>query len=96
MKGITVISTENSLSVDFGDYSNQTLNGVKIPEKKTYQKKWVEIEVSGGVVYAQLFYYSLSFPVCFEGSAGLKIDSIDGTPPSSNSDLYDKLKTLIA
>lgn len=93
MANIVVVSTTNSIKVDFGVYAN-TL-GIS---KKTWHKSDVHFGLNPSNEYVTVLEFRVpSFAVSFDGSSStLQIDSINGVAPTSNSDLYDKLIALIA
>jgi hypothetical protein len=90
MANISVVSTTNSIKVDFGDYASSVgvTKGIWRKDKVRFNLRSDFIEVIAqnengfGVVYTTSGNY-------------LIIDTIDGVSPTSNSDLYDKLCTLI-
>lgn len=95
MANIVVTSTTNSIEVDFGAYA-----GGDIPKKRTYSKSktifYMTLEPSDAKVTV-LSEGSPVWQLAYTATTGCFIvDSINGASPSSNSDLYDKLKALIA
>jgi hypothetical protein len=95
MANIVITSTENSIEVDFGIYS-----GSGIPKKRTYQKNktifFMSLEESDTMVTV-LSEGSPPWNLAYTATTGCFIvDFIDGAAPISNSDLYNKLKALIA
>ena len=95
MANVVVTSTTNSIKVDFGVYA-----GGAIPKKRTYN-------IGKTIFYMSLEPSDAMVTVLSEGSPQWNlaytattdcfiVDSINGSAPSSNSDLYDKLIALIA
>lgn len=98
MAFITVISTANSIKVDFGVYSGAPVSTGSIPKKRCFRKEYIvfTLVADESLIEAATIYNSLTFPVTFNGAAGtFKVDTIDGIAPTSNTDLYDKLIALI-
>ena len=93
MANIVVTSTTNTILVDFGVYS--TSLGIS---KAVWQKVDVRFELKDGNTFVNvLVNQKPSFAVSFDGSTNtLQVDTVGGVAPTSNSDLYDKLTTLIA
>lgn len=98
MANIVVVSTTNSIKVDFGTYGG-TDNSVAgtIPSKQVYRKEHVTFKIQSSIVYALLLDFGLQFPLSYNGAGStMQVDTVDGASPSSDSDLYDKLIALIA
>lgn len=91
MANIVITSTTNTISVQFNDYS--TMLGM---QEGTWAKHAITaiIWVNG---YISIFIDDeKEWQVSFDGSGtSLQIDTIDTVTPTSNSDLYNKLKVLI-
>jgi len=92
MANIVVTSTTNTIKVEFNAYastigtSKGTWNKTRITFELKYSDTFVKVLVIGEPNWA----------VSFDGSTGtLQIDSVNGVAPTSNSDLYDKLITLL-
>ena len=92
MAKIIVISTTNSVRITFGDYST-SLNMSNGTWRKSHVMNFllrddgVLVDIEG----------QPDWLVSFDGSGTtFQIDSVDGVAPTSNSDLYDKLITLIS
>ena len=99
MAFITVISTTNSIKVDFGTYSGSAISTGNVPKKRAFQKREITFTLvpDESMIECNTSYNKLTFPVSFDGSIGiLKVDSIDGATPTTNSHLYDLLVALIA
>ncbi len=99
MAYITVVSTANSIIVDFGVYSGNSASSGVIPNKRIFQKNNVVFSLLNNNEYieAVTIYNNLTFPITFNGATGtFKVDSINGVAPNDNSDLYYKLIELIA
>ena len=95
MANIVVTSTTNSIEVDFGVYA-----GGSIPKKRTYNKHktifFFTLEPSDAFVSA-ISEGSPEWHLAYTATTDCFIvDSINASAPTSNSDLYDKLKALIA
>lgn len=92
MANITIVSTTNSLKVEFNTYST-VLNIIK----GTWSKEHILSVLlrADGVLISILDEHD--WLVSYNGSIGtFQIDLIDGIAPISNSDLYDKLIALIS
>lgn len=91
MANITIVSTTNSIQVDFGDYSSSI--GVTCG---SYNKAAINhISCDADVIFIYLINGGV-WKVDFDGSNAYKIDSVDSVAPTDNSDLYQKLIALIA
>jgi len=95
MANIVITSTANSIEVDFGAYA-----GGSIPKKRTYNKSktvfFFTLEPSDAFVSA-VSEGSNQWNLAYTATTDCFIvDTVAGASPSSNSDLYDKLKALIA
>ena len=94
MANIVIVSTTNSIEVDFNVLSTAVdmKAGAWRKEDVTFirQANHVRGEING----------QKEWFVSFDGNTTdlptLQIDSIDTVPPTSNLDLYNKLKALIA
>jgi len=101
MAYMVMVSTTNSIKVDNGVYSGVSGALGVIQKKATFLKSEVfRFSLAPDESYVQILFKSRDnsyFLLSFDGSSGtLKVDSIDGVAPTSNSDLYDKLIALIA
>lgn len=91
MANVIVTSTTNSILIDFGAYYPAIINTRKIALTKahiifSYRSNFVELHIEPN-----------DLAISFEGGENtMKVDSINGVAPTSNSDLYDKLIALIA
>lgn len=100
MAYIVMTSTINSIKVDNGVYSGVS-GALGIMQKKaTFRKdELFRFSLSPDESYVQVLFKSMDnayFLFSWDGAAGtLKVDSIDGVAPTSNSDLYDKLIALL-
>lgn len=92
MPNISVTTTTNLFIVDFGDYC--TSLGVK---KGSWPKKnnmYLHLLCDDAAVLIK-FDEDREWTISHDGLVGLQIDSVDGVAPSSNLDLYNKLKTAL-
>ncbi len=95
MANIVVTSDSKTITVDFGIYESKVdakgvvvfqksmLSSVKVVNDETY----VKVNMNGGANSWYVHYTT--------GTEYMIIDSIDGTPPTSLSDLRDKIKALM-
>ena len=94
MANIIIVSTTNSIEAEFNDMSiTADMNGgAWRKEDVTFIRKTNHIR---GEINGQKEWF-----VSFDGNATdlptFQIDSIDAVAPTSNLDLYNKLKALIA
>jgi len=97
MAYITIISTINSIQVDFGTYSGITTSTGPIPKKRTFQKNTIVFSLNNdNYIEAQTIYNNLTFPISTHAIPGtFIIDSINNQIPLDNLDLYNKLISLI-
>jgi hypothetical protein len=101
MAYLVITSTTNTIKIDNGVYSGVSGSLGVIQKKVTFRKDDVfRFSLSPDESYFQVLYKSRSnssFALSFDGASGtLKVDSVDGVAPTSNSDLYDKMVALIA
>ncbi len=94
-------STTNSIICDNGAYSGLSGALGVMQKKATFLKSEVfRFSLSPDESYVQVLFKSrenAQFLFSWDGATGtLKLDSINGVAPTSNSDLYDKLIALIA
>jgi hypothetical protein len=91
MADLVVTSTTNSIRVTFNDasvhakMSKGTWNKTRITFQLSQDDSYVRVLVIGEPAWA----------VSYDGVGGLKIDTVNGDVPTSNSDLYDKLTAII-
>lgn len=97
MANIVITSDTKSVIVDFGDFANLSqVDG----RKATYKRDdisviWLEKDDAFVNVKMKDAVTTTHWKLSFSGDAGVFIvDSIDGTPPTSNTDLFDKLNAL--
>lgn len=88
-----VTSTTNTFQVEFNDLasyakmSKGTWHKSRITFQLSTESDFINVNVAG----------ESSWAVSYNGSVNtLQIDSVNAAAPSSNSDLYDKLKNLIS
>lgn len=92
MANIVITSTTNSIKVDFGAYSS-VLDG---QTAGCYQKRDIRFYKLSDRVMADVM-GEKEWPVVYTSTSGcFIIDSIDGSAPTSNADLYTKLIAMIA
>jgi hypothetical protein len=91
MANLTVITTTGSILVDFGTYSTPLGISKGVWHKETLinvnlRTDGVLVDIAG----------QPDWLVSFDGKVGtFQIDSVDGVAPTSDSDLFDKLKALL-
>jgi len=93
MANVVVTVSGDIITVDFGVYGDGTIN----PLKATYDKKDITkvCEFTNHVLVSMM--QGREWQVCYTSTENyLIVDSIDAVAPSSNSDLYDKLKVLVS
>ena len=91
MANLVITSTTNSVKVDFGVLGIKHTKGVWRKEQLSFF-----LQPSNAFVIAKIL-NEVPFAVSWNGSVNtLQIDSVDGVAPTSNSDLFDKLSTIIA
>jgi hypothetical protein len=100
MANIVMTSTTNTIKCDNGVYSGVAGALGVIQKKATFRKDEVfRFSLAPDESYVQILFKSREknyFLLSFNGSTGtLQVDTIDGVAPTSNSDLYDKLVTLL-
>lgn len=94
MANLVITSSTNSIKVDFGTYSSDaqlakgawakaSIKGVVLAEGDAY----IRVDIGDGDTWNVVFSAS---------DSNLIVDSVDGTAPTSNADLYAKLIALIA
>ena len=92
MANIVITSTTNTIKVEFNTYSS-VLDG---QEAGCYQKRDIDFYRFSDRVRC-IVKGEKEWSVSYNSVSGcFIIDSIDGSAPSSNSDLYTKLIALIA
>lgn len=92
MANIVITSTTNCIKVDFGDYAT-TFN----KKKWSIHKSDLHLTLMPSDAYVE-FQYEDQAPIHISHTAGdglFIVDSVAGNPPSSVSDLYDKLDLLL-
>jgi hypothetical protein len=97
MAYIVITSSENSLKLTFGNYAGQPISSGIIPIARTFQKQGIEFSyLNNNLVEAIVDYNRASYPLSYNGATGtLKIDSVNGTTPNSNKELYYLLENLV-
>lgn len=92
MANVTIITTTNTIEVDFGVYADDLAISKGVWRKSSV----IYINLNDNHIYLKIrdgnewvLNYSTQ-------SKGFIVDTIDGVAPTSLSDLYDKLKVLIA
>lgn len=99
MANLVITSSTNGVHIDNGIYVGiEAALGV-IQKKVSFRKddvRRIALAPSDANVNVWLVEMNVTFMLSFDGSTGtLQVDSVDGVAPTSNSDLYDKLKALI-
>jgi hypothetical protein len=91
MANIVVTTTTGSILVDFGVYSTPLGMSKGVWRKDTLIN--INLRTDGVLVDIE---GQSDWLVSFDGKVGtFQIDSIDGVAPTSDSDLFDKLKALL-
>lgn len=92
MANLVVTSTTDTIKVVFNDLA--TAYGIK---KATWHKARITFQLLPSDSYVKVLVLNEpNWAVSFDGSTGTaQIDSVNGVAPTSNSDLYDKLSTLL-
>lgn len=97
MSKIVITTYQNVLLVDFGEYAGMETHFGVVPKKKLYQKHNIEFTYdSNNNVIANLIEQATEWYLSYTNvSNKFKVDSIDGSEPSSDSDLFDKLSCIL-
>lgn len=91
MANITIVSTTNSINVNFGDYGGVELQSLE----GCWRKEIISFEKRSDYVIARVR-GEKDWLVSYNGVDGtFQIDSIDTVAPTTNDDLYTKLIALI-
>jgi hypothetical protein len=91
MANIVVTTTTGSILVDFGAYSTPLGMSKGVWHKETLMN--INLRTDGILVDIA---GQPDWLVSFDGKVGtFQIDSVDGVAPTSDSDLFDKLKALL-
>ena len=92
MAGVTVTTNADIMDVDFGDYGD----GIKLPYEATYDcKDIIKVERYADYVVIKVR-DELTWYLCYTATESyMIIDEVDGVAPTSNQDLYNKLKVLV-
>ena len=101
MANLVMTSTTNSIKVDNGVYSGVSGALGIIQKKATFRKDEIfRVSLEPSELYVEIQFKSRNsnyFLLTYNAASGtLGVDTIDGVAPTSNSDLYDKLVSLIA
>lgn len=93
MANVVVVSTANTIEVEFNDFAS--LIGYK---RATFQKRRISFQEMNDESFvrienAQGEHWAVSYNLSEDS---IIIDLVDGVAPTSNNDLYNKLKALIA
>lgn len=90
MANIVITSTTNLIKIEFNDEAGQWT-------KEAWHKSSVHFQLESGNALVQAWEDNgTTLLLSFDGAGSTKqVDSINGVAPSSNSDLYDKLVTLL-
>jgi hypothetical protein len=97
MPNVSIVSTTNSIKVDFGDYTFSKGHNDHMYDKGTWRKDEIaSIRLNTNLVEV-LTKNGIKWYVSDDGYDNtLQVDTVDAAAPSSLSDLYDKLIALIA
>lgn len=92
MANIVVTSTVNYIKVDFGDYYPSSY-----PISKAYYNvnDIEKVELFSNMVKVHMLASDKDWELSFDGGTGFQVDTVDGVAPTSNSDLCDKIASLI-
>ena len=97
MANIVITSTNNSIKVDFGDFGSQLemYQGVFRKDNIFFirHNNYVEAEAIG---MRELDLSVDNYSNDIENVISFKVDSIDGTTPTTNQELYNLLENLLA
>jgi hypothetical protein len=101
MAYVVMTTTTNTIKCDNGVYAGINSALGTIQKKATFRKDEIfRVSLSPAEDFCLVMFKSRGnsqFVLTFDlTTIGLKVDSIDGVAPTSNSDLYDKLIALIA
>lgn len=94
MTFIKITYNTSSVTMDYGDYAGKNDGTGILPEKKTFPKSELIINLLKDAEYIELYtiYDSLTFPVAVDKiSEVFTVDSVNNENPKDNKDLYDKL-----
>ena len=87
------------MNFDFGVYAGIVVDGYIIPKKSTYlkAKSICQIQLEPGDAFVSILIQgSPILNLAYQATDKcLIVDTVNVTAPTSNSDLYDKLTTLI-
>jgi uncharacterized glyoxalase superfamily protein PhnB len=98
MANISITSTANSITIDFGIYSGLETSAGLLPLRRTIPKNRIfNASLTSNNVEVIISDNLLKMPLVYTPTAGnLTVDFINAVAPNSNNDLYDKLIALIA
>ena len=97
MTYIKITYNTSSVTIDYGDYAGKNDGTGILPEKKTFPKSELIINLLKDAEYVELntIYDGLPFPVSVDKNSDVfKIDSVNNENPKDNYDLYDKLVAM--
>jgi hypothetical protein len=98
MAFVTITTTTDFIEVNNGVYAGMDSPVGRIPKKSVFPKTSIirlSLEASESWIAVAFAYDSAVFILTWDGTTGRKIDSVDGIAPTSNSDLYDKIKAIL-
>ena len=92
MANIVVTSDTNCIKVEFNDYYADTY-----PISVAYynRNELEKVELYADMVKVHMLNSVKDWELTYDGSAGFQVDTVDTVAPTSNSDLCDKIASLI-
>lgn len=92
-----IISTTNSIVIDFGVYSLALAPTGIIPYERVIGKTDIVLDRrENNVIEAHVEFNEQKFRFSSDGSQGtLKVDSVNGSVPSNNLELFNLLKVML-
>jgi hypothetical protein len=97
MAYITITTTEKSIIVDFGVYSNLSDVDGKKGSYKRGDISIISLEEDETYIIVRMkdVITRNDWPLSFDGYTGtFKVDTIDGIAPTSNGDLFNKIDAI--
>jgi len=92
MANIVITTTSNTIDIDFGDYND----GDNSPLCKTFRREDIrDVDIYNDYVLMEMDTGEHWYFVYTSTDNYQIIDSIDSSEPTSNTDLYSKLKALM-
>jgi len=93
MSNIKITAGQHFFEIDFGDYKEQTgIRSVKIQ----YKRDSIEsVRCHSNELECTIRVGGANYSFSFDDNGANIVDEIEGSAPTSNADLYTKLKTLM-